>query len=626
MPHPEQLFQWTWELESPPDALWPLVSNTDRFNRDCGYPPVTVQPSTSAHRRLRAVAMGIVIEWEEHAFEWQEPWRYAVERSYVSGPVSHMIMRCELAPRAGGGTMLTYEMRLTPSNLLGRLALPLSIGRQARATTERVFRRYDEFARQGLRVSQLAHRPTLAQGAPERLAAARRTLTGDAQQPADLVARLAEFVTSADDLASQRMRPYALADLWHSDRRQTLKLFLHATRAGLLDFHWDVLCPHCRGAKATSASLGTLNSEAHCDTCQIDFTANFDQSVELTFTPNAAIRRVPRVDYCVGGPQVTPHVVAQQLLQPTESRPLVLALKPGRYRVRAPGLASPIAFRVEPGAGVAAEITLTAQSSVIGELALAPGGALTLSNPGDTAQLAVVEHVEWSDQSTTAAEVTALQVFRDLFSREVLRPGGQVSVGSLTVIFTDLKNSTQLYKDIGDARAFGRVQTHFEILKAAVAAEDGAIVKTMGDAIMAVFPQPSAALRALVRAQRYLARPDDYELPAGVSAAHAPHPLALKAGLHHGPCIAINQNERLDYFGTTVNIAARLCALGTGEDLVLSAAVRHDPAVADLLAEHAMLLGTGSETALLKGFGEEEFEVWRLKAQAGITRHPFWRI
>ncbi len=170
------------------------------------------------------------------------------------------------------------------------------------------------------------------------------------------------------------------------------------------------------------------------------------------------------------------------------------------------------------------------------------------------------------------------------------------------------------------------MQTHFEILKAAVAAEDGAIVKTMGDAIMAVFPQPSAALRALVRAQRYLARPDDYELPAGVSAAHAPHPLALKAGLHHGPCIAINQNERLDYFGTTVNIAARLCALGTGEDLVLSAAVRHDPAVADLLAEHAMLLGTGSETALLKGFGEEEFEVWRLKAQAGITRHPFWRI
>jgi class 3 adenylate cyclase len=208
----------------------------------------------------------------------------------------------------------------------------------------------------------------------------------------------------------------------------------------------------------------------------------------------------------------------------------------------------------------------------------------------------------------------------------VLRPGSQISVGSLTVVFTDLKNSTQLYKDIGDAPAFGRVLTHFEILRAAVATEGGAIVKTMGDAIMAVFPQPTAALRALIRAQRYLARPDDYALPAGISTAHAPHPLALKAGLHHGPCIAINQNDRLDYFGTTVNIAARLCALGTGEDLVMSAAVRHDPAVAALLAEYTTLLGTGTEMAQLKGFGGEEFEIWRLTTQTGITGHPFWRI
>ena len=115
-------------------------------------------------------------------------------------------------------------------------------------------------------------------------------------------------------------------------------------------------------------------------------------------------------------------------------------------------------------------------------------------------------------------------------------------------------------------------------------------------------------------------------MPAGISTAHAPHPLALKAGLHHGPCIAINQNERLDYFGTTVNIAARLCALGTGQDLVLSAAVRHDPEVTWLLTEYAQLLGSGSETAMLKGFGGEEFEVWRLRSQTGITRHPFWRL
>ncbi|MDB6168368.1 MAG: adenylate/guanylate cyclase [Verrucomicrobia bacterium] len=626
MPRPEQRFRWTWGLESPPEALWPLVSNTDRFNRDCGYPPVTVVPSTSARRRLRAKAMGIAIEWEEHAFEWEEPLCFGVERIYSSGPVSRMVMRCELAPGPGGGTTLTYDMRLTPASLLGRLALPFLVGRRARATTERVFRRYDAFARHGLKISQLARSPDLAAGAASRLDAAQRLLVDEARQPPGLVEKLTAFVRTSDDFAAQRMRPYVLADAWRADRRETLKLFLHATRAGLLDFHWDILCPHCRGTKASSSSLGSLDPAVHCETCDLDFTANFDQSVELTFTPGASIRPVARLDYCVGGPQVTPHVVAQQHLDPGERRALVLALKPGRYRVRAADLAAPQIFRIEQGGSPSGEISLTPQSSPVGELALSPGAALILANAADQSRLAVVEHVEWSDQSTTAAEVTALQLFRDLFSREVLRPGGQFSVGSLTVVFTDLKNSTELYKAIGDAPAFGRVLTHFEILKAAVSAEGGAIVKTMGDAIMAVFPQPCAALRALVRAQRHLARPEEYPLPDGVNSAHAPHPLALKAGMHHGPCIAINQNERLDYFGTTVNIAARLCALGTGEDLVLSTTVRQDPGVASLLDEHGTLLETGSETARLKGFGSEEFEVWRLTAQPGITKHPFWRI
>jgi len=626
MPLPEQSFRWTWDLDAPPGALWPLVSNTDRFNRDCGYPPVTVRPSPSAHRRLQATVMGIVIEWEEQAFEWQEPWHYAVHREYYSGPVARMIMRCDLAPRAGGGTTLTYEMRLTPSGLLGRLALPLAIGHQARAVTERVFRRYDELAQAGRRISRFAAPVRLAPGAEARLSAARRQLCTDARQPAELVARLADCVTTADDLTCQRLRPYALAEEWGVPRRPTLSLFLHATRAGLLDFHWDVLCPHCRGAKATAATLGALEPAAHCETCHLDFTADFAQTVELTFTPNAAIRRVPRVDYCVGGPQVTPHVVAQQRLAPGETRPFVLALPPGRYRVRAGTQAAPRAFRLDPEAGPAAALALDPTPAAADEPALAPGGTLTVTNPAAESRLAVIEHVEWGDQATTASEVLALQLFRDLFAREVLRPGGQVSAGALTVVFTDLRNSTQLYQEIGDAPAFGRVLTHFEILKAAVAAEDGAIVKTMGDAILAVFPRPAAALRALIRAQRFLAAPDAYAPATTLSAPHGPHPLALKAGLHHGPCIAINQNDRLDYFGSTVNLAARLCPLATGGDIVLSAAVRHDPEVDALLASRPDALAVTPETTRLKGFDGAEFEVWRLRAKPELTREEFWRL
>jgi class 3 adenylate cyclase len=629
MPATEQHFRWTWELDAPPEALWPLVSNTDRFNRDCGYPPVTVVPPAPGEtprvtnsRRLRANAGGVAIEWDELAFEWLAPRRYAVERLYRRGPVAKMLMACELAPQPGGGTTLVYDMRLTPTGLLGRVTLPFVIGRKARATTERVFRRYDQFARQGLRTSQLAQKTALASGGPARLSAIRGALVAAAGQPEPLVDRLTGFVAESDDLAAARMRPYALADEWRSGRGETLRLFLHATRAGLLDFSWDLVCPHCRGAKAAAPSLDGLSAQAHCDSCNVDFTANFDQSVELTFTPNAAVRRVARTDYCVGGPQVTPHIVAQQVLPPFARQALPLALNPGRYRVRSPDLAGQHAFRVEAGAPAALSIDLA--TSPLAEPVVAPGGVLTLTNTSDAGHLAIVEHVAWSDQAATAAEVTSLQLFRDLFSREVLRPGEQISVGAMTIVFTDLKNSTQLYKDIGDAPAFGRVLTHFEILKAAVAAENGGIVKTMGDAIMAVFPQPLAALRAVVHAQRWLARPQDYTLPPGVSVpASSLRPLALKAGINFGPCLAINQNERLDYFGTTVNVGARLCSLCTGSDIVLSGAVRNDPEVAAWLADPAHEVAALEESARLKGFGDETFNVWRIRLKLGLSGQPF---
>ena len=371
------------------------------------------------------------------------------------------------------------------------------------------------------------------------------------------------------------------------------------------------MCPHCRGAKASQPSLSGVKPVAHCDSCNVDFTANFDQSVELTFTPNAAVRAVMRADYCVGGPQVTPHIVAQQSLRAGESRTLPLALAPGRYRVRTPRLAEQHAFRVESGGAKTARVDLAATS--LAAPAVAPGGELTIVNADATEHLAIVEHLAWSDQAATAAEVTSLQVFRDLFSREVLRRGEQIAVGSMTVVFTDLKNSTQLYREIGDAPAFGRVLTHFEILKAAVATEDGCIVKTMGDAIMAVFPRPVSALRAVLHAQRWLAHPQDFAAPPGVDLPPSSlKPLALKAGIHCGPCLAINQNDRLDYFGSTVNITARLCGLCSGADLILSSAVRTDGEVAAFLAAPEASLTAAPERATLRGFGNEAFEVWRL--------------
>ncbi len=197
-------------------------------------------------------------------------------------------------------------------------------------------------------------------------------------------------------------------------------------------------------------------------------------------------------------------------------------------------------------------------------------------------------------------------MFRDLFANEALRPGERISVGSLALLFTDLRGSSRLYREIGDAPAFGRVMDHFDILRRAVSKEDGAIVKTMGDAIMAVFRRPASALRAILQAQRELASPPEGRLP-----------LTLKAGLHYGPCIAVTQNDRLDYFGSAVNMASRLEGLSQGGDVVVSGSVHADPEVNELLAPGGFIIE--SFESPLKGFDEERFTLWRVRQPTRAT-------
>jgi class 3 adenylate cyclase len=182
-----------------------------------------------------------------------------------------------------------------------------------------------------------------------------------------------------------------------------------------------------------------------------------------------------------------------------------------------------------------------------------------------------------------------MQTFRDLFEAEVLRPGDEVAIERVALMFTDLRGSTALYTRIGDARAYQLVRQHFAYLAQKVRVHNGAIVKTIGDAVMAAFADPGDAVRAALDVQRSV---------AAFNAEQRHGDIVIKLGLHEGPSIAVTLNGRLDYFGTTVNMAARLQAQSEGGDIVLSRDIAADPAVAPLLAGVA----AREQIASLKGF------------------------
>jgi class 3 adenylate cyclase len=600
-------YRWVFDLKSSPEDLWPFVADTNRFNRDTGVPRIEIdtarKPLRNARRKVRLSIYGMDVEWEEQPFEWVRPLRFGIERVYSKGPMSRMRALAELTPTANG-TQVTYEVQATPRNLIGTVAIPLQLRLKTAPKVRAAFKKYDELASLGVD-PELSEATTstpevdnahIASFGDRLMRESQQTDSGDVQL---IIERLLDFIRTADDFAVARIRPYQLADNWKLSRRLVLETFLRATRVGLFDLRWDLLCPMCRGAHDAGSSLKDLPGNIHCATCHIDITANFDQFVELTFKPNAGVRIVQLDDFCIGSPQRTPHVVVQQLLAAESERMLELPLGTGNYRLRVLELPGSQTVNVSQRGVDSATVTVSDQGWSPDILQVSERASFSLINTTKAEQLLILERMAWTDQAATAAEVTALQVFRDLFSTEALRPGEQISVGTLTVLFTDLRHSTRLYREIGDATAFGRVMNHFDVLKKFIAERDGAIVKTIGDAVMAVFRKPVNALVAMLDVQEALSNPPDGVMP-----------LLLKAGLHAGPCIAVTLNDRLDYFGSTVNMAARLEGLSSGSDVIISRAVFEDANVVELLKSGEYEAAPFEMS--LKGFEEEQVELWRV--------------
>jgi class 3 adenylate cyclase len=282
-------------------------------------------------------------------------------------------------------------------------------------------------------------------------------------------------------------------------------------------------------------------------------------------------------------------VAAQARVAPGERMDLDLDLAEGAYRLRGPQLAYAIDLRIQPTAlSRRLDLNLARSPGPGGPRSLRPGGQ-TLAVSNDTSQELVfrIERVASRDDAFTAGRASALALFRELFPGEVLSPGQLVSVTSVTLLATELDAADNLYRDLGDAQAFAVVHEHFRLLEEAIRQEGGALVKTIGEGLIASFPAPTAAVRAGLRLQSVLA-------------SHpATRHLRLRVGIH------------LDYFGTTVKIACELPRLVTSGELAVS-----EPITTDLEAA-ALLQSSGADcsVAALSPVGQPSLLVqkWQMK-------------
>jgi class 3 adenylate cyclase len=558
-------------------SLWNAITDTERLNRAVGMERVALSPisDSSAARYLASTRLGgFSVQYEERPYEWVYLQQFKVLRKMRNGPVASLEMSFALDRNEVGGTDIRLTLTMVP-----RIALLQPIVRFRAAQNLKRFEREIEQLDATLADAEPGALPARALAKSD--ATVHEAALGRAAKKLGGIdggvaaRRLVGYVRDAGDVDVSRMRPFSLAEEWALPRREVLAACLHAVNAGLLDLRWEVVCPSCRTATEALPSLASLTDHGRCQLCDIAFSLDLDEAVEATFAPTRAVREIDAGPYCIGGPARTPHVLAQAIVPARGAGVLPAPAEPGHYRLFVRGGAA-AQLEVEPGAP--AELTVDGAALPSDQrLHLAPGGQVTVTNASDAEHHAKIERVAWAQQAATAREVTSMPGFRRDFSSDVLRPGTALRVSRVALFFSDLTGSTQLYSDVGDAAAFKLVQDHFDYVLAITEKHGGTLVKTIGDAVMAVYADEMDGLHACL------------EILAGFAAfrkrASVSGHTDVKVGLFAGPCYVVTANGVLDYFGQSVNIAARLQSEARSGEVVLEAGFADDAVAASVLPE-----------------------------------------
>jgi class 3 adenylate cyclase len=464
----------------------------------------------------------------------------------------------------------------------------------------------------------------------------RSALFAALRQAADpqVMHRIEHLVAHGSDRDLYGINALAFAATHGLDEEKTIAAFLHAARIGAFEMAWNVLCPGCGSVLDSTATLRSVDqSTYHCALCAAGYEPTLDEMVEVTFTVSPRVRRIaahnpdqlPPFEYYrqifwssgVDLPddleQRMEKIVLEMVeLDPGEKAFLSLHL-PAEVVIIFDAVTHATQFINVKGEPTSERQNLSmviSRGHTLNEtIALRPGPLrLTLENHTDARVLPNVciagddlhDILGHRRPFLTAKRLLTNQTFRDIYRTDTLDIDQRLKITSLTFLFTDLRGSTHLYERVGDLAAFDLVRAHFRVLHEIVASEAGAIVKTIGDAVMATFPTPDRAVAAALRMREAMRR---------LNAEHGREDLLLKIGIHEGPCLAVTLNDRQDYFGQTVNIASRVQDLADAQAILATGPVIGDHRASTILTSSG--IAPVPRPAKLRGI-EQDIQVYAL--------------
>ena len=460
-----------------------------------------------------------------------------------------------------------------------------------------------------------------------------------------IISELESFVRTADDYDLFRVNPIHYANSSGLSESDAIELFIHAAKVGLFEMDWLLLCACCPQVAGSFRELDQVHPRFQCEFCNAINDVALDDYIQVNFTVSEKVRDIIfhhpealsvedyylRYNFSKGFKPPAGMSVEQIVamlsrkfadIEAHERCTFDFDVTPGRFEVLDLSHNLLLVFFAD---GETAEPQETLIQLDDGRF-LVPGrptgprdmdlgdGRFSFRQTADLRPgkhtLQIENHMNergrfWIIQYPPGFEPHLVEYepflsgkrllltpsFGELYKTQLVDEGEGLTVSDITYLFTDLKESTSLYDTVGDVNAYFMVRQHFEILNKVIRHRSGTIVKTIGDAVMAAFEHPQDAVSAGLEMIEELAR-----FNSTVS-----KPLGLKVGIHKGQSIAVTLNDRIDYFGQDVNIAARVQGLADVNEVCVSEAVMAAPGVAELVNAYRV----SNEYVSVKGVGQK---------------------
>jgi len=551
------------------------------------------QDVSKGHKELTYEQIHKTDIWEEEPYEWEAPFHLKVRRSYKSGPYKSLLFSFDIAQHANG-SKVTFRFSGDAKNFSSSLRIKRNLSSSFKRRLQKVVHFYDSIISTSETGTFKKSRFQLSK--KQKWENLNEELTEVSNNRA-LSEMLIETLRNSDDLDLKAIEPIHLTNLWDKPIHEVLEILFFATNLKILNLQWQAKCQTCRQTQKSIQKISEVTDTLYCSYCKKEFELDFHNSINLVFQPHPLVRKLDVKTYCKSSPARRPHVKLHQYVYPGQKRFVKIHLEPGNYKIYCEETNSTVLATVNDDGLESATLTFNNRNSDDQHVTLSTDPNLVIHNQTDARIFVIFEDLDWKKYSVSASEVTSLQLFRNLFPNELLQNEQQFKCMDMTVMFTDLTDSSSMYSDSGDELATGQVINHFEILRKIISEERGAIVKTIGDATMSIFQEPVNAVRAFHRAQQYFKETQQSD-----------HKIQLKGGVHCGNGIAVTLNNRIDFFGNTINIASRLVENAGCEQLVISSDACKNRSLEQYLKSHNDEIRISHFDVTLKGAEEKTFE------------------